>query len=229
MVADLPIREAIRRLDDAVYVCVRVCSLCVWVCVCGCAVREGQKSPGVRRRRRPHDKSSESSSLSSSTVNHVGSDKENVRLDERDDVNNDHDDEMEDDVKTDREIEELSKMTDSGAAKVILEDLRKKKLEKTVLDPRSSSRTPSAAAEPPYRPRYDSPMFACKWYTCTHIQTRRCEEQIDQIKILKLTGKLSVWIFLCHQDIMFWASVLLFVHPFVQTALVTMISREQLG
>jgi len=95
-------------------------------------------------------------------VNHVGSDKENVRLDERDDVNNDHDDEMEDDVKTDREIEELSKMTDSGAAKVILEDLRKKKLEKTVLDPRSSSRTPSAAAEPPYRPRYDSPMFACK-------------------------------------------------------------------
>jgi len=70
--------------------------------------------------------------------------------------------EMEVDVKTNREIAELSKMKDSGAAQVILEELRKKKLEKTTLDPRSSSRMPSAAAEPPYRPRYDSPLFACE-------------------------------------------------------------------
>ena len=75
---------------------------------------------------------------------------------------NDDDDEMVVDVKTDREIEELSKMTNSGAAQVILEDLRKRKLEKSTLDPRSSSRMPSAAAEPPYRPRYDSPLFACE-------------------------------------------------------------------
>jgi len=69
---------------------------------------------------------------------------------------------MEVDEQTDREIKELSKMTDSGAAKAILEALRKKKLEKTTLDPRSSSRTPSASAEPTFRPRYDSPLFACE-------------------------------------------------------------------
>jgi len=72
------------------------------------------------------------------------------------------DEEMAVDVQTEREIAELSKMTDSGAAKVILDDLRKKKLEKSSLDPRSSSRMPSAAAEPPYRPRYDSALFACE-------------------------------------------------------------------
>ena len=53
--------------------------------------------------------------------------------------------------------------------KVILEDLRKKRLQQMLLDPRSSSRTPSASAEPPYRPRYDSPLFACEWHICTHI------------------------------------------------------------
>jgi len=139
-------------------------------------VREDQKSPGNVRRRSQRDKSSESSSLSSTAVNHnavsVGSDKENmIHVDERDDSvvhleerdDNDVDDDvMEVDVQTDREIKELSKMTNSGAAKVILEDLRKKKLERALLDPRSSSRTPSAAAEPPYRPRYDSSLFACK-------------------------------------------------------------------
>jgi len=135
---------------------------------------EGRKSPGSHRRRRQHTKSSESSSLSSSLVNHhaisTGSDKENVALSDSGDadVDKDYDDIVDDDVvpdvKTDREIEELSKMTDSGAAKVFLEDLRKKKLEKASLDPRSSSRTPSAAAEPPFRPRYDSPLFACELY-----------------------------------------------------------------
>ena len=141
------------------------------MCVYAVRDHDSRKSPGNRRRRR-HTKSSESS-LSSSVVNHGGvstsSDKENMDLHDGsgdhennyDDVNDD-DDDMLVDVKTSREIEELSKMTDSGAAKVILEDLRKKQLEKATLDPRSSSRMPSAAAEPPYKPRYDSPLFACE-------------------------------------------------------------------
>ena len=89
-----------------------------------CVVREGQKSPGNRRRRQ-HDKSSESSSHSPSVVNHnavnSSSDKENFELDgHTDDVDTGYDDEMEvADVKTDREIRELSKMTDSGAAQVL--------------------------------------------------------------------------------------------------------------
>jgi len=65
------------------------------------------------------------------------------------------------DSKVTKEMEELAKIKDSGAAKVILEDLKKRQHEKSVLDPRSSSRTPSAATEPPYKPRYDSPLFAC--------------------------------------------------------------------
>jgi hypothetical protein len=73
------------------------------------------------------------------------------------------DDEPVTDSKFVKEIEELAKMKDSGAAKVILEDLKKKQHEKCALDPRSASRTPSAAAEPPYKPRYDSPLFACKY------------------------------------------------------------------
>ena len=138
--------------------------------------REGRKSPGYRRRQQ-HTKPSESSSLSSSVVNQhavsTGSDKENAALSDNADADYDDDDDVVDgdvvaDVQTDREIHELSKMTDSGAAKVFLEDLRKKKLEKASLDPRSSSRTPSAAAEPPFRPRYDSPLFACESVHVTH-------------------------------------------------------------
>lgn len=142
----------------------------MYMCVCVCVDRdhEGRTSPGHRRRCRQRNKSSESSSMSSSVANHSGvntsSDKENIGLRDSDDVvdDNDDDEDMAVDVKTDREIKELSKMTDSGAAKVFLEDLRKKRLEKASLDPRSSSRMPSAAAEPPYRPRYDSPLFACE-------------------------------------------------------------------
>jgi len=134
-----------------------------------CTVRDhdGRNSPGYRRRHRQHRKSSETSSLSTSMVNgsvvNTSSDKENIQLNDSGDVAvDDDDDDVITDVKTEREINELSKMTDSGAAMVILEDLRKKKLEKSTLDPRSSSRTPSAAMEPPYRPRYDSPVFACE-------------------------------------------------------------------
>jgi len=64
-------------------------------------------------------------------------------------------------LKIDREIQELSKIPDSGAAKVILEQLKKKKYEHPLLDPRSASRTPNADREPTYKTRYDSPMFAC--------------------------------------------------------------------
>lgn len=67
--------------------------------------------------------------------------------------------------KIERDIQELSKMTGSGCAKGILEDLRKIKTEGSVLDPRSSSRVPSAANEPPYKPRYESSVFACKFKT----------------------------------------------------------------
>jgi len=63
-------------------------------------------------------------------------------------------------VKETKEIEELSKMKDSGAAAVILRDLRKKRSESPTLDPRNASRTPSAAVEPPNKPRYETPYFA---------------------------------------------------------------------
>lgn len=66
-------------------------------------------------------------------------------------------------LKMAKEINELSKMSDSGsgAAAVILRDLRKKRSESPTLDPRNASRTPSAATEPPNKPRYETPYFAC--------------------------------------------------------------------
>lgn len=64
------------------------------------------------------------------------------------------------DLKIAKEINELSKMRDSGAAAVILRDLRKKRSESPTLDPRNASRTPSAAMEPLNKPRYETPYFA---------------------------------------------------------------------
>jgi hypothetical protein len=85
------------------------------------------------------------------------------------------------DVKMEKEIEELSKLKDSGAAKVILDDLKKKKLEKSTLDPRSASRTPSAAMEPPYRPRYESPLFASPSRdTDLRTRLRSCDSLIER-------------------------------------------------
>ena len=63
--------------------------------------------------------------------------------------------------KMTKEITELSKMTDSGAAAIVLRDLRKKRSESPTLDPRNASRTPSAAVEPSHKPRYETPYFAC--------------------------------------------------------------------
>lgn len=65
--------------------------------------------------------------------------------------------------KMSREMEQLSKMTDSGTAAVILKDLKKKKVESPTLDPRNASRTPSASVEPLQKPRYETPYFACKY------------------------------------------------------------------
>jgi len=66
------------------------------------------------------------------------------------------------DPRIEKDIEELTKLRESGAASVILKDLQRKKSEERLLDPRSASRTPSASLEPPYRTRYESPIFACK-------------------------------------------------------------------
>lgn len=63
--------------------------------------------------------------------------------------------------KITKEITELSKMTHSGTAAIVLRDLRKKRSESPTLDPRNASRTPSAAIEPLNKPRYETPYFAC--------------------------------------------------------------------
>lgn len=63
--------------------------------------------------------------------------------------------------KIEKEINELAKITNSGTAQMILEDLKKKqKLDPLKLDPRSSSRSRSAGVEPPQKTRFESPVFA---------------------------------------------------------------------
>jgi len=78
----------------------------------------------------------------------------------------DNDDELTHiDPRIEKEIEHLSKIPESGTARIILEDLRKKRLlDPLSLDPRSSSRTPSASTEPPYKTRYESSIYACKMF-----------------------------------------------------------------
>ena len=63
--------------------------------------------------------------------------------------------------KISREISELSKISNSGAAAIVLRDLKKRRSESPTLDPRNASRTPSAAIEPTHKPRYKTPYFAC--------------------------------------------------------------------
>lgn len=70
--------------------------------------------------------------------------------------------------KIEKEINELAKITNSGTAQLILEDLKKKKkLDPLKLDPRSSSRSRSAGVEPPQKTRFESPVFACE-LLCFH-------------------------------------------------------------
>jgi len=65
------------------------------------------------------------------------------------------------DPKVQKEIEHLKSMSNkSGAAKVLLKELQKRRNESPILDPRSASRTPSANHEPSYKTRYESPIFA---------------------------------------------------------------------
>lgn len=69
------------------------------------------------------------------------------------------------DPQLQKEIEELVKIQDSGVGSVILKDFQKKKKSgPSALDPRSASRTPSASKEPHYRTRYESPVFACRYF-----------------------------------------------------------------
>lgn len=76
-----------------------------------------------------------------------------------------------------KEEEELRKIS-TGIGKVFLQNVREReKLRQwklAHLDPRNASRTPSAAREPAYRLRYESPVNACKldndlarFYTCS--------------------------------------------------------------
>lgn len=64
-----------------------------------------------------------------------------------------------------KEEEELRKIS-TGIGKVFLQNVREReKLRQwklAHLDPRNASRTPSAAREPAYRLRYESPVNACK-------------------------------------------------------------------
>ena len=67
--------------------------------------------------------------------------------------------------KLKKEHDELSKI-DTGIAKVFLQDREKDREnlrhKAANVDPRNASRTPSAAREPAYRLRYESPVGACK-------------------------------------------------------------------
>lgn len=68
--------------------------------------------------------------------------------------------------KLKKEQDELSKI-DTGIAKVFLHDIEKDRENlrhrAANVDPRNASRTPSAAREPTYRLRYESPVGACKF------------------------------------------------------------------
>ena len=63
-----------------------------------------------------------------------------------------------------KDIEHLSRLENtSGAAKVILEELKKEAAKPApLLDVISASRTPSASKEPHYKTRYESHVFACE-------------------------------------------------------------------
>ena len=88
----------------------------------------------------------------------------------------DEEDEIIEDPKIKREIEELSKFKEeSGIGKVICKELEEAKaLPMKLLDPWKASRVPNADHEPKFHTRFQSPMFACKcrkviqWITSCH-------------------------------------------------------------
>lgn len=67
------------------------------------------------------------------------------------------------DPKTQREIDTLSKIRESGAAQSVLIEITRQRAQGPMLDPRSASRTPNADHEPSSKTRYESPMFACEF------------------------------------------------------------------
>ncbi|GFO14586.1 actin-binding lim protein 1 [Plakobranchus ocellatus] len=75
---------------------------------------------------------------------------------------NDEEEEVKEDPRIKRELEEISKIKDeSGIGSVIYKELDKLKARPLQpLDPWKASRAPSAKFEPRYRTRYQSPMFA---------------------------------------------------------------------
>ena len=77
----------------------------------------------------------------------------------------DEEDEVVEDPKIKREIEELSKFKDeSGIGKVICKELEEAKaLPTKLLDPWKASRVPNADHEPKFHTRFQSPMFACEY------------------------------------------------------------------
>ena len=79
--------------------------------------------------------------------------------------NDDDDEEIIEDPKIKREIEELSKFKDeSGIGKVMYKELEEAKaLPMKLLDPWKASRVPNADHEPKFQTRFQSPMFACKY------------------------------------------------------------------
>ncbi|CAF0958373.1 unnamed protein product [Didymodactylos carnosus] len=94
-------------------------------------------------------------------------DNEEDDYDETDDGN-----EIRRDLKLEKDIQTMSKLKDSSwMAHAMLEDLKnqEKFISKQLpLDPWKSSRSPSAAVEPPRKTRYDSPKFASPSRVYTH-------------------------------------------------------------
>jgi len=126
--------------------------------------REGKKKR--RRRVRPDGTLSENETdyTDYDTDASVSSDHRHVsvRVETEEEEEEDEDEEPEPlDPKTQREVDELEKMKDkSGAAKMVLLDLERKRAESPVLEPISASRAPAADHEPELKTRYDVHIFA---------------------------------------------------------------------
>lgn len=80
----------------------------------------------------------------------------------------DEEEQVPEDPKIQREMDEISKIKDeSGIGRVIFQELSELKHKPPrPVDPWKASRVPSAKYEPRYHTRYQSPMFACKYSTC---------------------------------------------------------------
>ena len=87
-----------------------------------------------------------------------------------------------------KDIEHLERLEGtSGAAKVILEGLKKEAAKPTpLLDVISASRTPSASKEPHYKTRYESHVFACELRTHVHVHATSGSDRralIDSVSV----------------------------------------------